>query len=180
MVGKGKLSGRVAVVTGAGRCIGAAIARGYARERAVVCCSARTESETRATVCAIESEGGRAFEVSTDVTDAPSVAHMLEITSERAGGLDILVINAGINPDRRGVEKSDPDLWRQTLDVNLFGAYQCARLAIPHLRRRGGGKIIIMVGSRVGHSSFCRTSAYSCSKARAVDAGAHSRGRSAH
>jgi 3-oxoacyl-[acyl-carrier protein] reductase len=164
MAANGGLSGKVAVVTGAGRGIGAAIARGYAREKAVVCCCARTESEIRATARAIQNEGGRAFDVPADVTDAASVSHMLDTTVERAGGLDILVINAGISPDRRTVEQSDPDLWRKALEVNLFGAYQCARLAIPHLKRRGGGKII-MIGSGVGHSSFCGTSAYSCSKA---------------
>jgi len=164
MVERDALRGRVAVVTGAGRGIGEAIARGYAREGAIVCCSARTESEIQATVHAIEREGGRAFAVSADVTDAASVTRMLATTIERAGGLDILVINAGVSLDRRTVEQSDPDRWRQTLEVNLFGAYHCARLAIPHLRRRGGGKIIA-IGSGLGHSSFGGTSAYSCSKA---------------
>jgi 3-oxoacyl-[acyl-carrier protein] reductase len=62
------------------------------------------------------------------------------------------------------VEQSEPDRWRQTIEVNLFGAYHCSRLAIPHLRRRGGGKIIA-IGSGLGHSSRGGTAAYSCSKA---------------
>jgi 3-oxoacyl-[acyl-carrier protein] reductase len=164
MVPTGRLSDKIAVVTGAGRGIGAAIARGYARENAVVCCCARTEAEIQATARAIQDAGGRAFAVPADVTDAVSVGQMLDTTVERTGGLDILVINAGISPDRRSVEQSDPDLWRSALEVNLFGAYLCARLAIPHFKRRGGGKMI-MVGSGIGHSSFCGTSAYSCSKA---------------
>lgn len=84
--------------------------------------------------------------------------------SKYAGGLDILVVNAGVSLDQARVEESDPDKLRQTFEVNLFGAYHCIRLAIPHLRRRGGGKIIV-IGSGLGHSSRYGTAAYSCSKA---------------
>ena len=152
MDANGVLTGRIALVTGAGRDIGAAIARGYARAGAVICCMARTPSEIAATARAIEEDGGRAFAIPGDVTDAGSVSRALAAANERAGGIDILVINAGVSLDPGTVEQSDPDRWRQTIEVNLFGAHHCSRLAIPHLRRRSGGKIIA-IGSGLGHSS---------------------------
>jgi 3-oxoacyl-[acyl-carrier protein] reductase len=62
------------------------------------------------------------------------------------------------------VAESDPDAFLRTIEVNLVGAYHCARLAIPHMRRRGGGRMI-MVGSGMGHSSLHGHAGYSCSKA---------------
>ena len=99
MDANGVLAGRIAFVTGAGRGIGAAIARGYAQAGAVVCCMARTGSEITAIARALEEEGGRAFAISGDVTDAGSVSRALDATSERAGGVDILVVNAGVSLD---------------------------------------------------------------------------------
>ena len=110
------------------------------------------------------------------MTDAGSVSRALDATSERAGGVDILVVNAGVSLDPGTVEQSDPDRWRQTIEVNLFGAYHCSRLAIPHLRRRSGGKIIA-IGSGLSHSSRGGTAAYSLLEGRFVDARPHSGGR---
>jgi len=159
------LEDKVAVVTGAGRGIGAAIARGYAAAGARVCCAARTRSEIEATARMIADAGGQALAVPLDVTDAHSVEAALGTVAERWGGLDLVVINAGAGGGRKRVEECDPATdWQRILDVNLTGAFHCARLAAPHLRRRGGGKII-MLGSGMGHSSLHGTAAYSCSKA---------------
>jgi 3-oxoacyl-[acyl-carrier protein] reductase len=160
----GGLDGRVAVVTGAGRGIGAAIARGYAGAGATVCCTARSEDEIAATVAAIRAAGGRAFAVAADVTRADQVGRLYARVMEEAGGLDLLVVNAGVSLDQRPVAESDPDDFARTLEVNVTGAYHCARLAIPHLRARGGGRMI-MVGSGMGHSSLHGHAGYSCSKA---------------
>jgi 3-oxoacyl-[acyl-carrier protein] reductase len=89
---------------------------------------------------------------------------MCAATVAAFGGLDILVINAGGNYDRRQVQESQPEAWRATVEVNLFGAYYCARAAIPCMRQRGGGKIIL-VGSGVVHRGSPGSSAYACSKA---------------
>lgn len=89
---------------------------------------------------------------------------MVATAAEHFGGLDILVLNAGINTARGHVVDSDPEAWRQTLEVNLVGAYHCARAAIPFLKERGGGKIIA-IGSGMGHRSQAGSSAYACSKA---------------
>ena len=100
----------------------------------------------------------------TDVTDVESVRHMLEATVDRFGGLDILVVNAGGNLDRRTIEEGDPTDWVATIELNLLGAYHCVRSAIEHLKRRGAGKII-MIGSGIGHQGRSGSSAYACSKA---------------
>jgi 3-oxoacyl-[acyl-carrier protein] reductase len=89
---------------------------------------------------------------------------MVDATIDRYGGLDIVVINAGVNGERTSVEAADPERWREALDVNVIGAVNCAHAAIPHLKRRGGGKIITM-GSGVGHRGSPERSAYACSKA---------------
>jgi len=159
-----ELSGHVAIVTGAGRGIGRAIALAYAQAGAAVCCAARTGEEITATVRDIATSGGRALAVPADVTQLASVQHMLQTTVETFGGLDILVINAGGNYDRRHVAESHPEDWRATVEVNLLGAYYCAHAAIPYLKQRGAGKIIT-VGSGIGHRGYAGSSAYACSKA---------------
>lgn len=160
----GRLDGKVAVVTGGGRGIGAAIAAGLAAEGAAVVCAARSEAEIDATVAAITAAGGRALAVSTDVADAESVSELYARTADAFGGLDLLFANAGVSLDKRRVEESDPQAFVRTLEVNVVGAYHCARLAIPHLRARKDGRMVL-VGSGMGHSSQHGQAAYSCSKA---------------
>jgi len=158
------LAGKVAIVTGAGRGIGRAIALAYGAAGARVCCAARTIPEIEDTMRQIARNGGRALAVETDVSSPESVHHLIETTVSDLGGLDILVINAGVHVERSVVEESDPDAWQQTLDINLTGAYLCAQAAIPHLKARGGGKIIT-VGSGMGHHGTTGSAAYACSKA---------------
>ncbi len=158
------LKNKIAVVTGAGRGIGRAIAIAYARAGASVACAARTQSEIDDTVSTIVAGGGRAIAVQTDVTDLRSVSHLFETVAHHFNGVDILVINAGANYDRRTVEDSVPLDWQRTLAVNLVGAYYCAQAAIPYLKARGAGKIIT-IGSGLGHRGTAGNSAYACSKA---------------
>ena len=158
------LAGKVAVVTGAGRGIGRAIAIGYGVAGAAVCCAARSAAEIAETARLIEGKGSRAMAQAADVMDYPSVEAVFARASSSYGGIDIVVANAGGTFENLAVEESDPAKWRQTIDVNLIGAYHTARAAIPHLRQRGGGKIIFM-GSGMGHRSFPTRSSYAAAKA---------------
>lgn len=158
------LSGQVAIVTGAGRGIGYAIATGYAAAGAKLCCAARSQAEIEATAADIRAGGGQAIAIPTDVTDLTQVQTMVQQTLTAFGGLDIVVINAGGNFDTQAVETSDPADWQRTLDTNLTGAYYCAQAAIPALKARGGGKIIT-IGSGLGHRGIPNRAAYACAKA---------------
>ena len=161
----GVLSGKVAVVTGAGRGIGRAIAVGYAAAGAAVCCVARTESEIARTVVDIRSDGGTATSVQADVTDYDSVVHAFDFAISEFGGVDIVVINAGGNlDDGRDVESGNLEQWTDTVQLNLVGAYHTARAAIPHLKKRGAGKIIA-IGSGLGRRGRPGMSAYATAKA---------------
>lgn len=164
VTGAGTLDGKVAVVTGAGRGIGRAIALGFARAGAAVGCAARTAEEIERLAAQIRGEGGAAVAVEADVRQRESVLHLFAEVARGLGGIDILVANAGVNLDHQEVEASDPQAWEGTLAVNLLGAYHCAQAAIPYLKERGGGKIIT-IGSGLGHRGSPGASAYACSKA---------------
>ncbi len=160
---EGALAGRVAVVTGAGRGIGRAIALGYGQAGAAVVCAARTTGEVEAVADAIVAAGGRALAVTADVTEPTEVETLFARAAEAFGPLDVVVLNAGGNFERRPVADSDPVEWERTLRLNLIGPYLCARSAIPHLRRPGGK--VITLGSGLGHRGQGGGSAYACSKA---------------
>ncbi len=160
----GQLAGKVVVITGAGKGIGRAIAIGFAAEGASVCCAARTLADIEDTAREIEQSGGSAIAVQTDVTRIEQVERMHDVAAKQFGGIDIVVVNAGGNLDRNRIDDGDPDTWVATIDLNLNGAYYTAKTAIPHLKRRGGGKIIT-VGSGIGHNGRPGSSAYACAKA---------------
>ncbi|MDX1415801.1 MAG: SDR family oxidoreductase [Candidatus Promineifilaceae bacterium] len=158
------LQGKVAVITGAGRGIGKAIGIGFCRAGASVVCAARTEREVLEAAMAMKLAGGDAVGRMTDVTYPDSVNSLFEFAHSTFGGVDIVVANAGINMPKATVEESDREQWKAVMETNLFGAYYTAKAAVPYLRARGGGHII-MVGSGLGHRGLPERSAYAVSKA---------------
>lgn len=158
------LVGRVAVVTGGGRGIGRAIARDWARAGAAVALAARTVAELDAVVAEITADGGRALAVPTDVTDPGAVAACFARTAEAFGGVDLVLANAGGTFPHGTVADGDYDAWRSTFALNVDGVYLTARAAVPHLRSRGGGKILVM-GSGAGRRAGPGWAPYASAKA---------------
>lgn len=139
-----KLDGRVALVTGGSRGIGREIALELAGEGAHVAVAYRAgRDEAEALVGLIESKGQRAVGLQADLAD-PSQAQMLVAgVARQLGGVDILVNNAGINPSKPLVDLTVED-WRQTIDVNLSSAFYVTQAALPAMRERKWGRIIIL------------------------------------
>ena len=144
-----QLQGQVAIVTGASRGIGRAIAQGFAAQGAAVVVAARSQTPAaqglpgtiHETVALIEASGGRALAVPCDVTDEASVREMVSRAVEAFGGVDILVNNAGV-AFGRALMDTPPKRWDLVLKVNLTGAFLCSQAVLPHMIRRGGGSII--------------------------------------
>jgi len=160
----GRLDGKVAVVTGAGRGIGRAVALAYAREGAQMVCAARSEEQVESAAEAIRAEGGEAVAVVTDVTSHDSVKAMFAAAEEAFGGVDLVLVNAGGSIERKRIDEGDPALWEATIDVNLTGAYYTMLEAVPYLKKRGSGKILA-VGSGIGRRGTVGNSAYAVAKA---------------
>ena len=151
-------------MTGASSGIGRAIAVAWARAGAKVGCAARSTGALAEVVAEIEEAGGSGLAIPADVTDRAQVERMLARAAAAFGGLDVLLINAGGNLERNPVGEDDPDNWVATVHLNLVGAYYTAREAIPHLKARGGGRMLLM-GSGMGHRAIPGASAYAVGKA---------------
>ena len=160
----GKLKDKVAVITGAGRGIGRAIAEAYAREGAQVVLTARTREQIEQVAEAIRAGGGEALAVPADATKLDQLQAVFARAAEAFGGVDIAVANAGGNYDRKRIDDGDPEAWIATVELNLHTAYYTLYAAIPHLKARGGGKVIMM-GSGMGHRGAKGNSSYAVGKA---------------
>jgi 3-oxoacyl-[acyl-carrier protein] reductase len=141
-----ELAGKVALVTGAARNIGRAIARSLAAGGAAVMVNANTSrAEAKETLALIESAGGQAALHVADVTEPEAVKAMVEATLTRFGRLDFLINNAAIRSETPFAEIRLED-WRRVLSTVLDGAFLCAQACLPHLIRAGGGSIVNIGG----------------------------------
>lgn len=132
----------VAVVTGAGRGIGAAVARRLGRDgfSVAVCCNSSKE-RAAAVAGEIKAEGGSAEVYCFDITDSAAVNEALAKIEARMGGISVLVNNAGIAEQSLFTDITD-EMWHRMIDTNLSGAFYCSRAALPFMIRRKSGKII--------------------------------------
>ncbi len=157
------LAGQVAVVTGAGRGIGAAIAATLAGlgARAVLC--GRTRAALEATAAVIHHHGGQSSIMECDVTDLRSVESAAERVERAFGRLDILINNAGIGGGSAPLHQLAPEVWDRVLDTNLRGVYYCIRSFAPLMIRARTGHIV-NISSIAGKNALPNAAAYAASK----------------
>ena len=143
-----ELTGRVALVTGAGQNQGAGIARALARRGAAVAVNDLHAERAERVVAEIRASGGRASAAPFDVTGYAAVADGTARVARELGAIDVLVNNAGI-PEGMGVAQfrdTQPEAWRPYIDVNVYGVMNCVRAVLASMRERRFGRIVIGLG----------------------------------
>jgi NAD(P)-dependent dehydrogenase (short-subunit alcohol dehydrogenase family) len=145
----GRLQGKVAIITGAGRGIGAATARCFAREGAAVVIAEIDPTTGAAVVQALAHEGARCLFVQTDVADPAAALTAVQSTRKAFGRIDVLVNNAGINVFHEPLETTESE-WRRCFAVDLDGVWHMCKAALPAMLEQGGGAIVNIASS---HSS---------------------------
>jgi NAD(P)-dependent dehydrogenase (short-subunit alcohol dehydrogenase family) len=144
-----RVTDKVAIVTGAGSGIGAAIARTFAREGAKVTITGRRKEPLDAVADGIAAAGGHALAVSGSVTDEADVQRAVQATLATFGRIDVLVNNAGSMLHAGPLHETSDDVWDGVMDVFLKGVFRFSRAVIPHMQRQGGGSIV-NIGSVLG------------------------------
>jgi NAD(P)-dependent dehydrogenase (short-subunit alcohol dehydrogenase family) len=157
------ITGQVAVVTGAGRGIGAAIAVRLAQMGAQVVLCGRTEAPLAETAATISRAGGQSEVVKCDVTSLDSVTHMAEHVQKKQGRVDILVNNAGIGGFGGPLHQVPPEAWDRVLNTNLRGVYYCIRSLAPMMIQQRSGHIV-NISSLAGKNALPNGAPYAASK----------------
>ncbi|AJD39885.1 SDR family oxidoreductase [Rhizobium sp. SEMIA 4085] len=160
---KPDFTGKVALVTGGGSGIGAAICRQLADEGAEVVIADLDAEAARNLAAEIRSKGGRARDFAVDVTDAGAVEKLIAYAVETCGGLHLAVNNAGIDGPRKATADYPLDNWHNLMNVNLNGVFYCMKHEIAAMLQRGGGAIVNM-SSALGSVGLPFTAAYTAAK----------------
>jgi NAD(P)-dependent dehydrogenase (short-subunit alcohol dehydrogenase family) len=163
-----QLTGKVALITGAGSGIGKAAALLFGAEGAKVAALSRTESEVQKTAEEIRAAGGEAIAIRADVSSEAEMQAAMEKIAAQWGRLDIVFANAGINGVWAPLDDLTLDEWNRTININLTGTFLTVKLALPLLKKVGGS--VIVCASVNGTRVFSNTgaTAYSCTKAAQV------------
>jgi NAD(P)-dependent dehydrogenase (short-subunit alcohol dehydrogenase family) len=163
----GRVKGKVAIVTGAAKGIGAASARALAREGAKVVCSDFDEAGGEAMAAAIQREGGEAIFAAHDVTDEAQWERVAKLAEDRFGGLNIVVNNAGIAPSGGPVEEKSLEDWRHTIAVDLDSVFLGCKHGIRTIKKttaKGATGSIINISSIMGLIGWTGTADYNAAK----------------
>ena len=162
----GSLDGKVALVTGASRGIGAAIARELAAAGARVALVGREEATLREVAASLPDESA-ALTITADVGEISDLDQLVAQVVDRLGGIDVLVNNAGLMPQAKQIYNADIDEWQQVMNVNLRAPWYLSKLVHPHMRGRGGGAIV-NIASTSGLHHDIGLGVYGISKAGVV------------
>ena len=158
-----RLEGKVAVITGAGRGIGAAIARGFAAEGAAVQCLDIDAGAAAAIASELNDAAGQASAAACDVRYSTSVRAGVVAAVEAFGRIDVVVANAATVTPLATVDVLSEDDWRNALDVNLTGVFLLCKHALPYLRAQASGSIIL-TASQMGRVAYNGQAAYCATK----------------
>ncbi|MBN1349130.1 3-oxoacyl-[acyl-carrier-protein] reductase [candidate division KSB1 bacterium] len=158
-----KLTNKVAIITGAARGIGKAIALGLAQEGAAVVISDIMSELAEQTAREITESGGKAIAISANVTHAAEAEELVKAANEKLGAVDILVNNAGITRDNLIIRMSEAE-WQAVIDVNLKGCFNCLKAAAKVMMKQRSGRII-NISSIVGLIGNAGQANYAASKA---------------
>ncbi len=158
-----RLEGKVAIISGGARGMGAAEARLFAQEGAKVIIGDVLEEEGRRVEAEISESGGQALFLHLDVTNESDWSNVVAAAVSHYGRLDILVNNAGIGGTSATVEETTSELWDTTMDINAKGVFLGTKAAIPEMRKVGGGSII-NISSIWGIVGSPRSTSYPASK----------------
>ncbi len=159
----GLLSGKVCVVSGVGPGLGRQAAKALAAHGADLVLAARRQSTLDEVFAEVSGMGARAIAVPTDITDPEACARLMAAGVEEFGGIDVLVNNAFRFDAFKSFEEVDLAVWRKIMDTNLFGSLQMTRAALPAMRARGGGSVV-MVASMVTRQPQPAQGGYAISK----------------
>ena len=159
----GLLSGKVCVVSGVGPGLGRQAARALAAHGATLVLGARRQASLDEVLAEVEGLGARAIAVPTNITDPDQCARLMASATEAFGGIDVLVNNAFRFDAFQSFEEVDLAIWRKIMETNLFGSLQMTRAALPSMRERGGGSVV-MVASMVARQPQPVQGGYAISK----------------
>ncbi len=158
------LAGKVVIVTGASRGIGAAAAAALAKAGASLMLTARDAGQVESVAQAITHDGGTAAARACDVSDWSAVQHLVAEAQRRFGKIDALINNAGVIEPIAVTAETDPAAWARSIEINLVGAYYAIRAVLPPMLAAGGGTIV-NVSSGAAHNPLEGWSAYCSGKA---------------
>lgn len=163
------LTGKLAVITGGNGGIGLGCAKGLAAAGAEIAIWARSNEKSAAAVAELTALGAKAKSYEVDVKSSSDLAKATSQTVADFGGIDILIANAGVNIRMRPEQYTD-DIFDEIIDVNLKAVFHCAQLVYPEMKKRGGGKIIL-IGSLTSVQGVGFAPIYSATKGAVVQLG---------